>query len=190
MRLCTLSKLHRFSGTEVDSDVTQATWVARHFVGPALDWLTLRMTVDNALFTNFDKFTEKAREQFGINDTLLLDHQKVQLEHLRWRADLPTFFAEFDRLTAACGMGSNDIVKITLLLSKMPGNLRTQLALQAFSPTKYTEYRAGLLSRWALNPSGAAARNEANSSRPKCGKCKKKGHTAAECRSPAKAEGK
>lgn len=188
-RLCTLSKLHRYSGTEVDSDLTQTTWVARHFVGPALDWLTSRIPIDKNLFADFNSFTEKVREQFGITDTLLLDHQKVQLESLQWRRDLPTFFAEFDRLTLQCGMGANDITKITLLLAKMPVNLRTQLALQAFSPTSYTEYRSGLLTRWALNPQGASVSNDRASAKPKCGKCKKKGHTAAECRSPAQASG-
>jgi len=184
-RLCTLSKLHRFSGTEVDSDKTQATWVARHFTGAALDWLTQQMTVKPKLFDNFDTFIDGVKNDFGITDALVLNHQRVQLEALAWRKDWPTFFAEFDRLTQQCGMGANDTTKITLLTSKLPGALRVQLAQQAFSPTKYTEWKSGLLMRWALNPLGQSVKNDKDSKKPRCGKCQKKGHTAAECRSPA-----
>lgn len=189
-RLCTLSKLHRFSATEVDNEKTQSAWVARHFTGPALDFLTQQMTVKTNLFDDFTKFTDIVREEFGITEELLVHHWRAQLEGLAWRTDLPTFFAEFDRLTQQCGMGANDTTKIVLLTAKMPTNLRRSLANQAFAPTRYTDWKSGLLTRWTLDPQGTSSKiDKGGKSKPKCGKCNKKGHTASECRSPAQASG-
>jgi hypothetical protein len=187
-RLITLAKLHRASQTEVDSDTTQSTWCARQFTGPALDWVGLILIVDKPLLDNFDKFITKLNDHFGITATLISTHQRVQLEALKWRRDAPTFFAEFSRLATECGLGGENAGKLTLLMSKVPDAQKTILARQTPPPTTYAETRARLLSIWANDPHSTGVQIEKSQTKPKCGKCGKKGHTASDCRTPAKAE--
>jgi hypothetical protein len=187
-RLVTLARLHRTSGTEVDSDLTQSTWVARQFTGPALDWMTGILLVESTLLNDFNAFQERLRAHFGITDELVLAHQRTQLDALKWRQDAPTFFAEFERLAHACGMGGENSGKVTLLVSKIPDKQRTILARQVPSPTTFAEYRSRLLTLWVNDPTSAGNATDKEAAKPKCGKCGKKGHTASNCHSSIKAE--
>lgn len=185
-RLATLARLHRKSGTDVDSEATQSTWVARQFTGAALDWVTTIVELNASLLDNFAAFIDACRTQFGITDELLQNHQRAQLDSLTWRKDAPTFFAEFDRLTLACGLGADNSGKITLLMIKLPLPMRTILAHQNYVPSSYTDLRKRLLTLWTLDPkSPGVKQDKAAATRPRCGRCGRKGHVAAECRSSA-----
>jgi hypothetical protein len=184
--LVTLAKLHRASGTEVDSDTTQSTWVARQFLGPALDWVGDILATQPRVLDNFDGFTTALRKHFGITDALILSHLRTQLDALHWHRDLPTFFAEFDRLSFACGMGGENSGKTTLLISKVPDKFRTILARQTPPPVLYSDHRERLLTIWATDPSGAGAKSDKETAKPACGRCGKRGHTASNCRTPRK----
>jgi hypothetical protein len=185
-RLATLARLFRASGTEVDSDLTQSTWVARQFRGPALDLVTSILIIEESLLSDFVGFIRRVREHFGIQDDVVLAHQRVQLEALKWRKDCPTFFAEFDRLALACGLGGDSNGKVTLLLSKVPDKYRAILARQNPQPVSYVEHRERLFIIWATDPTAPGTHDAAKTtSKPKCGKCGKSGHTASECRSQA-----
>jgi hypothetical protein len=183
-RLVTLAKLHRASGTDVDSDTTQSTWVARQCRGPALDWVTDRLTFDPTLFDRFNDFVEQLRQAFGIDDTILINHYRIQLDALAWRNDVPTFLAEFDRLSHACGLGTDTSAKIALLYTKLPAGHRRILAQQNYVPVAYPDLRHRLLTLWTLDPKSPGVKNDKAHARPKCGRCGRRGHTAAECRSP------
>lgn len=184
-RLFTLAQLFRASGTEVDSDRTQSTWVARHFTGAALDWVTTILSSNHTLLDSYTRFEAECRDHFGITDALVRNHTRTQLEALKWRNDLPTFFAEFDRLAYASGLGQGDQdAKTVLLLTKLPPKERAVLSAQAYQPTTYSELRSRLLTSWTLNPTGPAVKVDKEATKkPRCGKCKRRGHTAAECKS-------
>lgn len=184
-RLITLAKLHRHSATEVDSDTTQSTWCARQFRGPALDWVTNILLTEAVLLDNFDQFTKRLRDHFGITDELVQAHQRTQLDGLKWHKDLPTFFAEFERLAHACGMGGENSGKVTLLVSKIPEKQRTILSRQESQPATYKEYRRRLLALWVADPTSTGHAQDKQSSKPHCGKCGKKGHTASTCHTPS-----
>lgn len=182
-RLIALAKLHRASGTEVDSDLTQSTWVARQFTGPALDWVANILIVEDTLLNDFNLFTRRIQDYFGIHDNLIQAHQRTQLDALTWHKDWPTFFAEFERLSHACGMGGDNAGKVTLLLSKVPQKHRTVLARQCPPPATYNQHRERLLQIWATDPTSTGAAQDRDNAKPKCGKCGKKGHTANACHS-------
>lgn len=182
-RLTTLARLFRASGTEVDSDLTQSTWVARQFTGPALDLVTSILLIEESLLNDFPGFIRRVREHFGISDAVVLSHQRTQLDALKWRKDLPTFFAEFDRLGLACGHGGDTSGKVTLLLTKVPDKYRSILARQSPPPITYVQHRERLFTIWASDPTSASTSTDKASVKPKCGKCGKSGHTASECRS-------
>lgn len=189
-RLATQAKLMRLSETEVDSDKTQSAWLARHYVGAAMDWFVNTWALKTKLLDDFEEFLTETRNAFGITDDLVLYHGRTQLEALRWRNDLPTFFAEFDRLSLQCGLGADTAGKLELLRTKIPEASNTLLAQQAFVPSSYVALRTRLLTMWVLDPKSSTSKaDKINKSKPKCGRCGKKGHTSAECRSSAKAAG-
>jgi hypothetical protein len=191
-RLAALAKVRRLVETEIDSDGAEVAWVASRFTGPALDWLAHRFTDPTwALPTEKAPFYEQVREAFGITDANVQNNQRLQLQALAWRSDLPTFFAEFDRLSIQCGMGGKlNAGRLELLRAKLPASLQHSLAQQAFVPASYEHLRERLLLMWTLDPSSSRGKAErAKTGRPKCGKCGKKGHTASECHSPLKREG-
>lgn len=183
-RLVTLAKLHRTSGTEVDSDVTQSTWVARQFAGPALDWVTNQLVLGDTVFADFEGFILSVRTHFGITDALVQAQRRTQLEALKWHKDPPTFFAEFERLSHACGMGGENAGKVTLLLSKVPQAQLTILARQVPPPVSFADHRERLLRVWVTDPTQPGVKQERREgARPTCGRCGKKGHTASTCHS-------
>lgn len=189
-RLATQAKLMRLAEAEVDSEKTQSAWLARHYVGAAMDWFVNTWPIKAKLLDDFEEFLSDTRNAFGITDDLVLHHGRTQLEALRWRNDLPTFFAEFDRLALQCGLGSDGSGKLELLRGKIPDASNTLLAQQAFVPSSYAALRTRLLTMWVLDPKSSTSKaDKSGKSKPKCGKCGKRGHTAAECRSPAKAAG-
>lgn len=189
-RLAALAKVRRLVDTDIDSDGAEVAWVASRFVGPALDWLVHQYTDPSyVLPTNKSVFYDTVREAFGITDANVQQGQRLQLQALQWRSDLPTFFAEFDRLSHLCGMGGKlNAGRLELLRAKVPTSLQTALAQQAFVPASYEDLRQRLLTMWVLDPrSSSGALHTSKAKRPKCGKCGKKGHTASECRSPSTA---
>ena len=181
-RLVTQSTLARLLESEINSDVDQCAWLARHFSGPAIDWVGVAYTANPLIFENFGDFCERTRQQFGVSDEGLGARRRGQLEALKWSADLPVFFAEFDRLTTLCSL-HGDAVRIALLRNKLPVHTQKLLAEQALDFHNYDTMRERLLTMWALDPNKSTAVHASpQTKRPRCGRCGKKGHTASDCR--------
>jgi hypothetical protein len=86
-------------------------------------------------------------------------------------------------LAHACGLGGESSGKTTLLVSKIPDKQRTIIARQVPQPSTFVEYRTRLLSLWVADPTSVGHSQDKDSSKPRCGKCGKKGHTASTCHS-------
>lgn len=168
------------------NDDAKCAHLVSHFRGPALDWAGQTYEANNASFADYSGFVEATRNAFGISDEGLEAQRRGQLEGLRWSTNLPTFFAEFDRLTSLLGL-NQDSTRIAILRSKLPTTVQKLLSEQALNFHNYDTMRERLLTMWSLDPNrntvvgqGSAA---AHSKRPRCGRCGKKGHTASDCRS-------
>lgn len=182
-RLVTQAKLARILDAQVDSGADESAWVAQRFRGPALDWFGQRLSTEPTFILDFDQFIEGVRQAFGVHDDGLRAHRRGQLEALKWQADLPVFFAEFDRLTTQLNI-IGDSTKISLVRSKLPVSVQKLLAEQALDFHDYDTMRTRLITMWALDPNRHTAVTPApnKKGRPRCGRCGKKGHTAPDCR--------
>ena len=183
-RLVTQAKMVRLVDTDIDTDAAQGAWLAQRLRGPAIDWFGAQYAVTPGMLNNFDAWVEDLRNQFGVSDDGLRARRRGQLEGLHWQADLPVFFAEFDRLTALLGVAGN-APRIAMLRGKLPEKVRTLLAEQALDFTDYGTMRERLLTMWALDPKKNTSMHSSSSKKkdkPRCGKCGKKGHTASDCR--------
>jgi len=183
-RLTVQATLAAALDADVADDPTKSAWVAARCTGPALDWIGSEMAADNALLQNYGEFIERLRNAFGVTDQGLHAHRRSQLESLKWQSDLPVFFAEFDRLTTALGVGGHD-ARIALVRAKLPPQVQKLLAEQALDFANYETMRERLLTMWALDPhrGGNNVVGTAHKKRAKCGRCGKKGHSAPDCRS-------
>lgn len=182
-RLVTQAKMARLVDDDIGDDVAQGAWLAQRLRGPAVDWFGAQYAVSPGMLNNFDGWVEDLRNQFGVSDDGLRARRRGQLESLHWQADLPVFFAEFDRLTALLGVSGN-AARIAMLRGKLPVHVQTLLAEQALDFTDYGTMRERLLTMWALDPKKNTAVHASGGKKhkPKCGRCGKKGHAASDCR--------
>lgn len=182
-RLVTQAKLARLLDDQVASQRDQSAWLASHFRGAALDWFSQRFALHDTLINNFDTFVEQVQQGFGLTDGGLKAHRRGQLEALKWQSDLPVFFAEFDRLTTQLDINGND-TRIALVRGKLPTPVQKLLSEQALDFSNYDTMRERLLTMWALDPNRQTVVTPppTRKGKPRCGRCGKKGHSAAECR--------
>ena len=170
---------------ELAGQPARCAYLSTHFTGPALDWVGAEHERNTTIFANYDGFLVHVRNAFGISDEGLAAQRRNELEGLKWGADLPTFFAEFDRLTQLLQLTSHE-TRIALVRGKLPVHVQKLLAEQALNFANYDTMRERLLVMWALDPSraiGGASNAPPAKKRTKCGRCGKKGHNAADCRS-------
>jgi hypothetical protein len=161
-----------------DNAPGRCAYLSSRFRGDALDWVATRYSLEPSIFENFPLFVAGVKEAFGIQNTNLVALRRTDLENLKWDADAPTFFANFDRLTMQLGMVAHE-TRITLLGPKLPHSVRKKLAEQALNFANYDTMRERILTMWALDPDREPV---AKPKKPRCGKCGKKGHVAAECK--------
>jgi hypothetical protein len=182
-RLVTQAKLALLLDSQVADSKDQSAWLAARFRGAALDWLGQRLSHEPALLDSFDLFVIQVQQGFGVTDDGLQAHRRGQLEALKWCADLPVFFADFDRLTTQLNISGNS-TRIALVRNKLPTSVQKLLAEQALDFANYETMRERLLTMWALDPNRQTAVTPAPSKKgkPRCGRCGKKGHTAPDCR--------
>jgi hypothetical protein len=189
-RLVTSSRMKflQTSNLETDpyeNDEAKCAYLISHFRGPALDWAGQQFDQNPATLNQWGPFIQNVRNAFGVTDQGLSAQWRAELEALKWRADLPVFFAEFDRITTLLQLNGND-TRIALVRSKLPPSVQKLLAEQALNFHEYATMRERLLTMWALDPnkytSVSVGGSSSTTKRPRCGRCGKKGHAATDCR--------
>lgn len=170
----------------LDSEGSKCARLASNFRGPALDWIGEAYANNSALFTDYDAFIVTVRNAFGISSEGLQAQRRGELDALTWSADLPVFFAEFDRLTTQLQLGGHE-TRIALLKAKLPMHMQVKLAEQALNFSNYETMRERLLMMWNLDPSRSkpiTQGSQTNSGRrTRCGRCGRRGHEARDCKS-------
>jgi hypothetical protein len=170
----------------IDTDFTgnhpaQCAYLANSFEGPALDWVSTTYAANNATFAHFGSFVQATREAFGIAENNITAMIRRDLDNLKWDQEVPTFFAEFDRLTLALGITSHE-TRVAMIEQKLPQSMKLLLANQALSFSNYDTMRERFNCMWAMDPTrGHSVTHKER--KPRCGSCGKKGHAAIECRS-------
>jgi len=168
-----------------DNDVRKCAYLATNFEGPALDWVMSRHLAEAVIFENFVNFVTEVRQAFGVEADNLMSLRRTKLDELKWGPEVPVFFAEFDRLTLQLGIADH-ATRILLVRQKLPTSWLKLLAEQALNFANYDTMRERLITMWTLDPhSRTSGGSASSSSKPRCGRCGKKGHTAKDCRSNA-----
>lgn len=191
-RLVIATKLEFIQDAALDDDsqryATQQSKCAKlasSFTGPALDWVGHTYETNNALFTDYNNFILTIRNAFGISDDGLQAQRRGELDVLSWNIDLPVFFAEFDRLTTQLQLNGHE-TRIALLKTKLPLHMQNKLAEQALNFNNYETMRERLLAMWSLDPGRTKPITQATATekrkRPRCGRCGRRGHSAADCK--------
>lgn len=183
-RLVALAKFQFIQDDDYDdNEPRKCAYLAQGFDGPALDWVASTHTkTAGATFVSFDLFVTATREAFGIADNNIIALVRRELDDLQWKDDVPTFFAEFDRLSLALGITSHE-TRIAMVESKLPMKLKILLAEQSLSYSNYDVMRERFNGMWAMDPTKGKTITLPKTKRPRCGTCGKKGHTSSECRS-------
>lgn len=166
-----------------DNEPRKCAYLSQRFKGPALDWVAATHASQPAVFEGFEGFIVAVKEAFGVDANNITALQRRNLDDLRWDNKVPVFFANFDRLTFQLGITDHG-TKIAMVQSKLPHELKAELARQALDFHNYETMRERLNTMWALNPDrkDGAANPAGAKKKPRCGNCGKKGHTAKDCR--------
>ncbi len=162
-----------------DNEPRKCAYLAQRYEGAALDWVASTSGGDPNTLGTFTEFVEATRRAFGIADNNITALLRRDLDQLVWHADVPVFFSEFDRLTLALGITSNE-TRCAMIEQKLPLHLKIRLAEQALSFANYDTMRERFNCMWAMDPSRG---HRPPGKKPRCGSCGKKGHTAPDCRS-------
>lgn len=188
-RLVTLARFHFttddvYTPNDAGLNAARAGYLTQCFRGAALDWAA---SATPAQVNSFDVFVISCKAHFGVVEETTTILQRSELENLKYGNDVPSFFAEFDRLTSALGI-ANDETRIVHVRERLPVRIKTLLAEQALTFYDYSTMRTRLITMWALDPHRQNPTSDFPNApaRPKCGNCGKKGHTAPNCRSKAK----
>ena len=176
-RLIALAKFQFLQDSDfADEEPKQCASLASCFDGPALDWVALCHANNARTFASFDGFVNATRQAFGVADTTIEALCRRKLDELSWGNDVPVFFAEFDRLTAALSITGHG-TKVAMVEAKLPAHVKSLFADQALSFSNYDTMRERLNMMWALRPNKSERQQK-----PRCGSCGRKGHTTATCK--------
>lgn len=186
-RLVTLASFHFLTDELYNMDAAgnntaRIGYITQFFRGAALDWAQTRVTDNNVAL-----YIQACRAHFGVVAETTTILQRSELEQLRYGNDVPSFFAEFDRLCLALSITADDS-KIVMVRERLPVKVKVLLAEQALTFYSYDTMRTRLITMWALDPhrNSQGGLQQQAPTRPTCGNCGKKGHTAPNCRGKAK----
>lgn len=180
-RLVTLSKFKFLQDDDYDdNEPRKCAYLASRFSGPALDWVSDQHSSNLNLFDSFDAFIIEVKEAFGVEANNIQALRRQTLDSLKWGRDVPVFFATFDSLTRQLGLTGHQ-VKIVLVKGKLPLSLSEELARQSLDFANYDTMRERLITMWALDPHRNQRTGGEITKKPRCGNCKRKGHTAKDC---------
>lgn len=170
-----------------DNEPRKCAYLATLFEGPALDWAASTHLNNAGALESFPGFITACKQAFGVEASNIQALRRKALDDLRWGPDVPVFFAEFDRITLQLGITDHG-TKIVMVRGKLPQLWLKLLADQALDFANYETMRERLITMWALDPTRhtTTGQHTQPTTRPRCGRCGKKGHAAKECRSTPK----
>lgn len=170
------------------TDGRKVAHLASAFEGPAAIWLG---TVSEPDLSTWEGFQELVRSQFGLDAESAKRNAVRRLASSPYRGrggeDLLVWMGEHQAWTTSAGI-VDSATRAIVLLSNLPDALRAKILLQVSDVSDLTdvlkELREGVAGGVFI-ASGAAPKAGTASQRPRCGRCKKRGHAAKDCRAPA-----
>lgn len=176
-----------YNPDKFDSDRKKCAYAAAHFRGAAMTWVLGRapFVEGSTVLDNWGNFQALVMSSCcGLTtDDHLREQRQRNLEALRvTHDDVPTFFAEFERLTANMGTTS-DVSRLALLRPKLPAYYLEALATNGQVFDRYQRVKTFCINVWTLRPSRTRTNPGTERATLKCAKCGKKGHDAVACRS-------
>lgn len=166
----------------LNTDARRSAFVASHFRGAALDWLGAQLETDPDALDDFDAFIKAVSAAFGYSGNAAIAVARQELETLKQSEDLLLFLTRFEALTATIGLVS-DTTRVTLVMPKLSPYYAEAIRKNGTIFTRWSTLRATLINLDAMRVESGKKDPEKKRRRAKCGKCGKRGHTAAECRS-------
>lgn len=186
-RLVTRAKLAASLNLDLGDEKREqhiAALIAYSFGGAALDWYTANANAGTSAkdVSSPAKLVNQVQAHFGWDDRLQAEHRRQELADLRWDAsDLPTFYADFTRLTKLLGI-VGDSSRMMLLREKAPPTVWHDAAGWGIINQTYDSFRERTLCGAMIRGITSKPRKQ----RVKCGNCGKRGHSADKCRNPKK----
>ena len=164
------------------TDSERSGYLAKHFRGPALDWLATRLGANPNLLSDFRAFETAVKNAFGLQDSDAKVAARMEILAMKQRGDLLVFISEFEALTEYAGMAS-DATRVTLFLEKLEPYYQNAVRQNTDTISTWTRLKSDLHSLYAMRRPQGKADSDATRKRSRCGKCGKKGHSATQCRS-------
>jgi hypothetical protein len=166
------------------TEQAKSGFLAKHFRGPALDWLAVNLRDNASLLDNFDAFKSAVQGAFGLDSVRTGVEARTRMDALRQSpgGDLLLFLSEFEGLCATLGLAS-DASRCTLLMPKLEPYYQSSLRTSGQLCSSYSSIKAMLGNMYALRKDPGVAHQDKARRKAKCGKCGRKGHTSTECRS-------
>lgn len=176
------------SDTSYWTDGRKIAYLASAFEGPAAVWLGIVSPSDRVSYTGFRALVVT---QFGLSDESAKRFALRRMASSPYRGkggdDLLPWLGEFTSWMTSAGI-TDPATKSILILSNLPDVLRSLVLPQIADVTSLAnllkELREGVAGG-TFSASTRASGGTSSSSRPRCGRCKKRGHSAKECRAPA-----
>lgn len=168
------------------TDAAKNAFLASHFEGLALEWQVTNSAANPALLggTTYTDYVDHVQEVFGADDTqrqLAANHRFMTLRHTS--GPVRDFLAEFDVVADQAKLGK--VTKVMVLPGKLKPEYRRAIETSGQLLMNWTVLRSFVINLGARMESGDDP-SKRSSSRPRCGKCRKRGHTATQCSKSAK----
>jgi len=170
---------------EKDKPERAAVLMALSLGGAALDWYSANAAKGQTALnvSTPQNLKNQLMIAFGWTESLGKEMLRHQLAQLAWDPqDLPTFFADFTRLTTALGM-LGDASRMMMLREKVPKAMWETAANWGIVDMTFSTFRERAL---AVAMMGGGGAKTPTAKRVKCGNCGKRGHSADKCRNPKK----
>lgn len=166
---------------QFSTDRERSAYLASHFRGSALDWVSLQLTGQQTVtyLDDYEGFVNRVKNAFFFS----LDHAQAQAQNelgaLKQTGDLLEFLERFEFLTVRAGTVS-DTSRLTLLFPKLNARYHEALLGGGNAYVSYTVARTKLLNIYDRTPLKSTMPDQQRK-KARCKKCGKRGHTGSQC---------
>lgn len=123
------------------TDQSKSGFVAKHFQGPALDWLTQEWKKTPKLLDSYDEFVITLRSAFDASEETQKQIADQKLRRLKQTGSASNYALQFDPLVAL--LQYNDEAKKAAFLAGLKPDVKKSLAGESFA--SYTDLRTKTL---------------------------------------------